>query len=1283
MLQTALALPWESRKQHHHELSLKPAGRYRLEKGVPLRHWDLAAGIGTSVLSTLRGGFTYLPGGYYYTCEVNDVARGVIRANLEEIGAEYPSRAPKAAVFNEFDSVLPNDLFDLARGVRDLLKALPTEQLPNYISSSVPCTETSTAGLGGAGNTEKGKLYLCVITVIWAVELEYRERGLSEPGRASVGWLYETSPTTDGRDSIKDFRSQMEVLLGEPTEVDQARTGGTSRRKTELYSNLGEEGSWKDMGSRFSRLPEIPIEDLLRKGEVLQVWDERFHGKAEWPNVNGRTLQVYPKMVRSLGSHAFRLQPIRRTLGGRPQCRYPMGISLRTTPGKPPEFLIPSPQQAERSLGYRADYTLMACQRGGHPVRLGADDRRGLLGDVFGMHVHSAVLVEASSARATPPLNALEPGSEPERGTAQQSPAQPRQGSEPEEQAWEQTHYPAECLLGEQLAAFDMKGVKAPARSERLPPIATAVPAAWPIGSPQDLWARRNLAKALGWMEARRNDVTIPEATLSASELKSYIQENLIHDDARFEPGYIHKFRNIWKEYLHATLGEKTFDTSKKIRTVWRLLQKGLEGQWASPDRPASEKHPLHEQRRASVKRMMTLMMTKEEAEAKLCEPSPAQVRLPNLASCFETTVFHDGTSVNHREFCDEQIFSYIKLKICSKWPWPEGRAPKCVLPLGVAVRDLEKKLRLIFDARYLNLWMKYIGFSYETMIDILNMAVEGGWATVSDYKSGYSHISTPDLTEYMSFSWNGEYYYFTCCPFGVAVACRIFTEINEVMLRPLRLEGIRISIYIDDRISISETEYKSKVDSLIQYAIVGCMGWFINSVKSLFSGEQLVKFTGLLLDFERCTITVPEKKLGFILLQIDRALADIPAVSVKDIQSIAGRVGSARLAIRLAPLLCWRLHKEAPSLVRAIGGGSEEAAEELTRILDFIKVHVCECNGSTFWQQPTGMVVAGDAGEMGSGSHLVWPRDLGVPPMQTSFTEEEMRQIDDHEYYSTLREVANVLETLKWVTESAHLLTPAREGAILYLTDSQSTHDAIMGMSTKKRKVYDLVWEVWALVRWFGLGLVVRWCSRAHPLLKTADDQTREADESALGLKEKYFDRTLAAFGILKEQIELDPFSQKEFAKAARWYSQYSAPGSAGVDGFTLPWTNDDGSKAFCFVHGPYSMMGKVLKKVAYEKVDCILIAPAWPQYWVAMLQSLPIVATAEITGDAVPGRRGARENIYVRGSRASEETIASSVHWKTSAYLVRYSVRVTKPVAVKEGTERMDVWPSFEGPL
>ena len=146
MLQTSLALSWESRKPFHTQLSLQAAGRYRLHSAEPLRHWDLAAGIGISVLSTLRAGLTYTPGGYYHTCEVNEVALGVLRGNLRAIGDVYPSRAPKQSVFNEFDNVLPDDLFVLAQRAREILKQLPAEQLPNYISSSVPCTETSKAG---------------------------------------------------------------------------------------------------------------------------------------------------------------------------------------------------------------------------------------------------------------------------------------------------------------------------------------------------------------------------------------------------------------------------------------------------------------------------------------------------------------------------------------------------------------------------------------------------------------------------------------------------------------------------------------------------------------------------------------------------------------------------------------------------------------------------------------------------------------------------------------------------------------------------------------------------------------------------------------------------------------------------------------------------------------------------------------------------------------------------------------------------------------------------------
>ena len=73
-----------------------------------------------------------------------------------------------------------------------------------------------------------------------------------------------------------------------------------------------------------------------------------------------------------------------------------------------------------------------------------------------------------------------------------------------------------------------------------------------------------------------------------------------------------------------------------------------------------------------------------------------------------------------------------------------------------------------------------------------------------------------------------------------------------------------------------------------------------------------------------------------------------------------------------------------------------------------------------------------------------------------------------------------------------------------------------------------------------------------------------------------KYLDRILLASGISRSQIQLDPFSQKEFAKADRWFSQYSVSGSSGADGFIQPWVNEDGGKAFCFVNGPYPMMEK-----------------------------------------------------------------------------------------------------------
>lgn len=67
------------------------------------------------------------------------------------------------------------------------------------------------------------------------------------------------------------------------------------------------------------------------------------------------------------------------------------------------------------------------------------------------------------------------------------------------------------------------------------------------------------------------------------------------------------------------------------------------------------------------------------------------------------------------------QVSELVATNRLAEWHWPNGRPPTCILPLGVATRELEKKRRLIYDGRYINLWTKYEKFKYEGLKDVLD----------------------------------------------------------------------------------------------------------------------------------------------------------------------------------------------------------------------------------------------------------------------------------------------------------------------------------------------------------------------------------------------------------------------------------------------------------------------------------------------------------------------------------------------------------------------------------
>ena len=42
----------------------------------------------------------------------------------------------------------------------------------------------------------------------------------------------------------------------------------------------------------------------------MQIWHSPAHGQPQWPDIDGSPLQALPKVMRSIGSHSWRLAPV-------------------------------------------------------------------------------------------------------------------------------------------------------------------------------------------------------------------------------------------------------------------------------------------------------------------------------------------------------------------------------------------------------------------------------------------------------------------------------------------------------------------------------------------------------------------------------------------------------------------------------------------------------------------------------------------------------------------------------------------------------------------------------------------------------------------------------------------------------------------------------------------------------------------------------------------------------------------------------------------------------------
>ncbi len=112
-------------------------------------------------------------------------------------------------------------------------------------------------------------------------------------------------------------------------------------------------------------------------------------------------------------------------------------------------------------------------------------------------------------------------------------------------------------------------------------------------------------------------------------------------------------------------------------------------------------------------------------------------------------------------------------------------------------------------------------------------------WLGKIDLKDAYFVIPIwKDRRKYLRFFWKSSLLEFACLPFGLTVAPRLFTKVLKPVVALLRQAGIRLIIYLDDLLFMSQSKEGLGLDMATARYLLKNLGFVIN-LKSLASFQH------------------------------------------------------------------------------------------------------------------------------------------------------------------------------------------------------------------------------------------------------------------------------------------------------------------------------------------------------------------------------------------------------------------------------------------------------------
>ena len=500
--------------------------------------------------------------------------------------------------------------------------------------------------------------------------------------------------------------------------------------------------------------------------------------------------------------------------------------------------------------------------------------------------------------------------------------------------------------------------------------------------------------------------------------------------------------------------------------------------------------------------------------------------------------------------------------------------------------------LRPIINLRPLNRYLRKEHFKMDCLSKVMSLVQKGDWAISVDLSDAYLHIPVhKKFRPFLRFCIQGKAYQFTCLCFGPTMAPRVFTKIVSVIAAYLRMQNVRLAVYLDDWFLVNQLKRLLLQDKGKVLSLLVRQGLMINLEKSALIPCQKVTYIGAVFLLDKGLVCPTLERIQKISQAIFLIMQNPTA---QKFLHLLGLMASCIEVIPNARLFMRPIQLHLLQFGRPITRDLQAKIPVNKHLLNHLKWWQNQDNlliGKSFCQTPSTKVVTTVASKKGYGGHL---ENLNCQ----GFWSETERKL--HINHLELKAVHLTIQRFLPQLRGQNVLVRSDNTTVVQYINKQG--------GTKSPQLCFLTWDLMQMTIKNKITLKAAHIIGSLNIL--ADNLSRvRIRPTEWTLNNSVSQSIFQVWGTPM----IDLFASEENRKVTMFCSWMPSPLAFAVDALSVSWEN---MEAYAFP--PIALIPKVLQHMKKFHCQLILIAPQWPRrHWytdllqmlVACPRQLPVI--------------------------------------------------------------------------